>query len=166
MSTLSGVVLDLGPCPVEDAVEWSTFARRVMGHLRNDNADNAGSGWPDGGAGAEGVDDDTTRALFDGWTGLTGQWLDRADECERGDRPFRWSAEMEPERAEFLLDGLDRSLHSDRVRSFCSRDELDRQRPFTVLVVRSFLDGLMSESDCCRQYADQVSTSLRALLPD
>ena len=107
-----------------------------------------------------------TDDLLDLWSETIEQWSARARECRDRGQAFRWVAEVEPEMAEFLLAGLDRSLHSDRVRELCTDEEVERQRPFTVLVVRSFVDGLTSESEGCRQYADQVSTSLRGLLPD
>ncbi len=150
VSTLELVLLDLGPFPAEDALHWSTFARRIVAELRSS---------PD-------VDRAQNADLLDHWSATIDQWSDQASRCMAADLPFRWAAEVEPELAEFLLDGLDRSLHSPAVRELCTDSEVERQRPFTVLVVRSFIDGLASEGAGCRQYADQVTTSLRRLLPD
>lgn len=162
------MVLDLGPCPVEDAVDWSTFARRILGELRTGRGDGTGPG--DTGLGDTAPAEPTTPAehadLLDQWSALIDDWLERADVCERADQPFRWSTDIDPAQAEFLLAGLDRSLHSAAVRSLCTSEDVERQRPFTVVVVRGFIDGLASESECCRQYADQVSVSLQGLLPD
>lgn len=144
------MVLDLGPCPAEDALSWSKFARRIVVELRS----------------APGFDRAASGDLLDLWSRTIDQWSNHANGCAKADRPFRWAAEVEPEMAEFLLDGLDRSLHSTAVRELCTDAEVERQRPFTVLVVRSFIDGLATEGDGCRQYADQVTTSLRGLLPD
>lgn len=127
------------------------FARRIVAELRS-------APGPDQPA----ASDD----LLELWTRTIEQWNEQARWCRRQDRPFRWVSELDPEMAEFLLAGLDRSLHSERVRDLCTDEEIARQRPFTVLVIRSFVDGLTSESEGCRQYADQVSTSLRRLLPD
>ncbi len=144
------MVLDLGPCSAEDALDWSKFARRIVVELRSSpDFDRASSG-----------------DLLEVWSKTIDQWSDQASRCVESDQPFRWASDVEPEMAEFLLDGLDRSLHSPAVRQLCTDDEVARQRPFTVLVVRSFIDGLASEGDGCRQYADQVTTSLRGLLPD
>ena len=144
------MLLDLGPCPAQDALRWSTFARRLVAEIGT-TADLDRAGATD---------------LLGAWSTLIDDWFDRATACEDADEPFRWASDVEPEMAEFLLDGLDRSLHSPVVRDLCTDDEIERQRPFTVLVVRSFIDGLAAESDGCRQYADQVSTSLHRLLPD
>ncbi len=150
VSTLELVLLDLGPFPAEDALHWSKFARRIVVELRSS---------PE-------VDRVQTADLLDQWSATIDQWSDQASRCVAAELPFRWAADVEPELAEFLLDGLDRSLHSPAVRQLCTDSEIERQRPFTVLVVRSFIDGLASEGAGCRQYADQVTTSLRGLLPD
>lgn len=150
MTTLDAVLLDLGPFPAEDALHWSKFARRIVIELRSS---------PD-------VDRATTMDLLDQWSDTIDQWSDQANRCVAADLPFRWASDVEPEMAEFLLAGLDRSLHSQAVRQLCTEAEIERQRPFTVLVLRSFIDGLASEGEGCRQYADQVTTSLRGMLPD
>lgn len=126
------------------------FARRIVVELRSS---------PDL---APTVSDD----LLDLWSGTIDEWSAAADHCRRTGRPFRWMSEVDPEQAEFLLAGLDRSLHSPELRRLCTDEEVAQQLPFTVLVLRSFIDGLASESDCCRQYADHVSVSLQGLLPD
>ena len=144
------MVLDLGPCPAEDALSWSKFARRIVVELRSS---------PD-------FDRATSGVLLDLWSRTIDQWSDQARSCAEADRPFRWATDVEPEMAEFLLDGLDRSLHSSAVRQLCTDDEVERQRPFTVLVVRSFVDGLATEGAGCQQYADHVTASLQGLLPD
>ncbi len=144
------MVLDLGPCPAEDALDWSMFARRIVVELRS-SPDLAPAVSPD---------------LLDLWSTTIDQWSAAAADCRRGGRPFRWASEVDPELAEFLLAGLDRGLHSPELRLLCTDDEIERQLPFTVLVLRSFIDGLASESDGCRQYADHVAVSLQGLLPD
>lgn len=150
MTTLDAVLLDLGPSPAEDALLWSKFARRIVVELRTSpDFDRAASG-----------------DLLEQWSLTIDQWSDQATRCHQAGLPFRWVSEVEPEMAEFLLDGLDRSLHSAAVRELCTDAEVEGQRPFTVLVARSFIDGLAAEGAGCRQYADQVTASLRGLLPD
>lgn len=144
------MVLDLGPCPAEDALSWSKFARRIVVEVRSS---------PD-------VGETVPSGLLESWSTTIEQWSDAAARCHEANRPFRWVSEVEPEMAEFLLDGLDRCLHSPSVRDLCTEEEVARQRPFTVMVIRSFVDGLASEGEGCQQYADQITTSLRGLLPD
>ena len=144
------MLLDLGPCPAEDALSWSKFARRIVVELRSDPT----------------VGETVPPGLLESWSDTIDQWCDHANRCREAGEPFRWASEVEPEMAEFLMAGLDRSLHSTTVRELCTEDEIDRQRPFTILVVRSFLDGLNAEGEGYRQYADQVTTSLRRMLPD
>lgn len=144
------MVLDLGPCPAEDALSWSKFARRIVVEIRSS---------PD-------VGDEVTPALLDSWSAMIERWCETATGCNEAGRPFRWVSEIEPEMAEFLMDGLDRCLHSPSIQQLCTEDEIVRQRPFTILVVRSFVNGLASEGEGCLQYADQIMTSLGGLLPD
>ncbi len=144
------MVVDLGPSPAEDAMAWSKFARRVMVELRSDPGNDR---W---------VADD----LVSMWSTTVDGWLDEAVRCQDQQRPFRWSEEMEPEVAEFLLDGLDRCLRSPILRDVCTPAELRRQRPFTVLVVRGFVESLAAEGKGCKHYTDQIETSLAGLLAD
>jgi len=141
------MVLELGPCPAEDALSWSKFARRIVVELRTSPT------------GHSFISND----VLELWATTLEEWFRTAGACDR-DEPFRWSSEVEPAVAEFLLDGLDRCLHSDAVLDLCTEEELERQRPFTKLVVGAFVTGLVAEGDACQHYADQVLTSLGNLL--
>lgn len=142
------MVLELGPCPAEDALSWSKFARRIVVELRT-----SPTGHPF-----------VSAEVLELWSRTLEEWFAIASRSEG--EPFRWVRDVEPEVAEFLLDGLDRCLHADMVRDLCTPEEIEQQRPFTALVVRTFVDGLAAEGDGCRHYADQVLTSLGSLLDD
>lgn len=141
-------MLELGPCPAEDALSWSKFARRIVVELRTSS-----TGHPF-----------VSAELLELWSHTLEEWFGIARNSNG--EPFRWVHDVEPEVAEFLLDGLDRCLHAETVLDLCTPEEIERQRPFTALVVRTFVDGLAAEGDGCRHYADQISTSLGNLLDD
>ncbi len=143
------MVLELGPCPAEDVVRWSKFARRIVIELRSN---------PDF--------DEVPPDVVDLWARTLDEWTSEAASLPDQDSPFRWTSELEPEVAEFLLHGLDRCLHSPTVMSWVTPDEAREQRMFTMQVVRAFVDCLAAEGHGCQQYADQILTSLSELLAD
>ena len=82
------------------------------------------------------------------------------------DQPFRWSGQLEPEVVEFMLDGLDRCVHSPTVMGWVTPQDALEQRAFTTMVIRAFVDSLNAECSSCRHYVDQVLVSLGSLLED
>lgn len=144
-------MLEVGPCPTEDVLRWSKFARRILAELRTTSE-----------AGRLVSND-----VVDLWSQTLDDWSATAQAASaEPDRPFRWTGELEPEVAEFLLDGLDRCLHSPTVMSWVTPAEAEEQRAFTTLVVRAFVDGLSAEGRSCRHFADQIHVSLGNLLDD
>jgi hypothetical protein len=78
-----------------------------------------------------------------------------------GKETFRWSRPLDIEVAEFLLHGLERSLTSRRLMARITPEESAAQRPFTLHVIRAFVDGLVGEGQTHEHYADQVRASFR-----
>lgn len=145
------MVIELGPCAADDVLRWSKFARRILVELRTTEDEDQAVVSPD---------------VLELWSRTLDEWSGRAVESANHDAPFRWSSEVEPEVAEFLLHGLDKCLHSPRVMGWVTPAEAEEQRAFTMLVVRSFVDGLAAEGEGCRHFADQILTSLQDLLQD
>lgn len=144
-------MLELGPCPVEDVAKWSRFVRRILVELRS----------------TPGYEDLVSPDVVTLWSRTIDDWAQRAESiaAEPG-QPFRWSGQLEPEVVEFLLDGLDRCLHSPMVMGWVTAEDAEEQRAFTTIVVRAFVDSLNAECSSCRHYADQVLVSLGGLLDD
>lgn len=137
------MVLELGPCPADDVLRWSKFARRILVELRSNDL-------------AERV---VSTDVVDLWSRTLDEWSDEAAGLA-DDVTFRWSTDLEPEVAEYLLHGLERCLHSPTVRGWIRPEEAREQRMFTMQVVRAFVDGLQAEGRGCQQYADQIMASL------
>lgn len=142
------MVLELGPCPAEDVLRWSKFARRIVIELRST---------PE-------YDELVSPDVVDLWAQTLDEWASQAKSLSGQDSPFRWTSELEPEVVEFLLHGLDRCLHSPAVMSWVTPQEAEEQRMFTMRVVQAFVDGLSAEGHGCQHYADQILTSLSDLL--
>ena len=143
------MVLELGPWSANDVVRWSKLARRIVVELRsNDDVD--------------AVPPDVVNL----WARTLDEWIADATNRVEEDLPFRWTAELEPEMAEYLLHGLHRCLLSPVVMSWITANEAEEQRAFTTLVVRAFTDSLSAQGHGCQEYADQVLSSLGALFKD
>ncbi len=144
------MLLELGPWPAEDVRSWSKFARRILVELRSREEELVS---PD---------------VVDLWSRIIDQWSGGGTEGPTGggsgDAPFRWSADLEPEVVEFLLNGLERCLRSETVMSWVRPDEAEAQRTFTTIVVQAFCDGLAAEGHGCRHYADEIMSSLSNLM--
>ncbi len=137
------MLVELGPCPAEEAEEWTKFARRFIIELRS-HPDATGLVSPD---------------VLNLWCHYIELWSSTATQAEADGRPFRWSEQIEPEVGEFMLHGLDRCLHSSFLRQAATPTEAATHKAFTMTVVRAFVDGLAAEGDACGHYVDQVLTS-------
>ncbi len=144
------MLLELGPCPATEADGWTRFARRLIIELRSD-PEAMSQVSPD---------------MVDLWGTYIDRWSDRAAKAEAEGTPFRWSEQIDPEVGEFLLHGLDRCLHSPFIREAATPDEAATHKPFTMTVVRAFVDGLATEGESCCHYVDQVLTSFSDVLDD
>lgn len=144
------MVLELGPCQADEVTDWVRFARRILLELR---------AVPES-------DQPVSPDVIELWSRTLDDWAATARSFEPGPEPFRWSDDFDPEVAEFLLHGLDRCLHSPVVMNWITPTEASRQQPFTMRVVRAFVDGLNTEGTSCRHYADQVTASLGRYMTD
>ncbi len=144
------MLLELGPCPASEAEGWTKFARRLIIELRSDPKAMSRVS-PD---------------MVDLWGTFIDRWSATAAEAESAGDPFRWSEQIEPEVGEFLLHGLDRCLHSPFIRQAATPVEAATHKPFTMTVVRAFVDGLSAEGASCCHYVDQVLTSFSDVLDD
>jgi len=135
------MLLELGPVEADDVQCWTRFARRMITELRTDPDDLAGIATDD---------------LLSQWATLIDEWaLVGAKQLQ-----FRWSQRIEPERAEFLIHGLDRCLHSTGLQTRVTSAEAATHLPFTMHIVRAFVDGLSADGEAHEQYGDQLLASV------
>lgn len=135
--------LEVGPVEAQQVRAWSKCMRRLVVELRL---------CPEGTGPV--IDSD----VLNGWTELSEEWAtSKADPqgC------LHWSAEMEPEKAEFLLHGLVSCASTDFLANALTDEEMETHKPFTIHVVKSFLDALAEDGHCDHNYLEQVRSSLR-----
>lgn len=144
------MVVELGPLPAADVLNWTKFGRRIAIELRAVPADNAV----------------VSGDVIDLWSQTLTTWASAAQQAVADGAPFRWSSEMEPAVVEFLLHGLDTCLHSKVVAAWVTETEAMEHRPVTIAIIRALVDELSIESTSCQHYVDQLLTSLAPLLTE
>lgn len=135
--------LRVGPVPVEEAGSWIKFARRVLVELNNTPSS----------------DELPTTAVVDLWSETIDQWSDIAEQAAINRVPFQVDSAYDPEFAEYLLHGLEQCLLSRTVATWISPTDAEQQLPFSLLVVRAFVEGLATEGQSAQHYIDQLMAS-------
>lgn len=140
------MLLELGPVDSGNVRQWTRFVRRVLCDLRVDPAGLGGVATPD-------------------FLDRCSQSLDRWEhEAALAGTEFRWSQDIEPELAEYMLHGIERCMNSPQVTGRVTDAERQIHRPFTLHVVQALVDGLSAEGRCSEHLCDQVRASLGAEL--
>ncbi len=132
--------LEVGPVPAAEADSWIKFARRILIELKSTPS----------------VDDLPAADAVDLWSQTIDAWSNIARQATVGAKPFRVSSTYEPEFAEYLLHGLEQCLLSRTVAEWVRPEEAKQQLPFTLMVVRAFVEGLASEGHSAQHYVDQI----------
>ncbi len=137
------MLLEVGPVEAQQVRDWSKCMRRLVIELRL---------CPEGTGPV--VDSDVLNC----WTELGEEWAALAPDPKGC---MRWSAEMEPEKAEFLLHGLVSCVSTDFLAKALTDEEKAMHKPFTIHVVKSFIDALTEDGHCDRNYLEQIRSGLR-----
>lgn len=138
-----GMELEVGPISADEAGSWIKFARRILIEL-NSTPPSGELPSPD---------------VVDQWSQTIDQWSDIAQAAIAAETPFRVSASYEPEFGEYLLHGLEQCLLSPIVAEWVRPEEAELQLPFTLMVVRAFVEGLATEGRSAQHYIDQILAS-------
>jgi hypothetical protein len=135
--------VEVGPVEAQQVRAWSKCMRRLVIELRL---------CPEGTGPV--IDSD----VLNGWTELSEEWA----ALEAGPEGcLRWSADIEPEKAEFLLSGLVSCANTDFLAHALTDEEKATHKPFTIHVVKTFIDALTKDGNCDHNYLEQVRSSLR-----
>lgn len=134
------MLVELGPVSATQVQGWTRFARRLVAELRTDPDD------------LEGVVCDD---FLDQWSHLIDEWATVAT----ADDTFRWSKSLDTEVADFLLHGFVRCYRSPGLANHITDGEVAAHQPFTVHIIRAFLDGLAVEDRSYEHYTDEVRAS-------
>jgi len=135
--------LEVGPVEAQQVRAWSKCMRRLVIELRL---------CPEGTGPV--IDSDVLK----GWTDLGEEWEALEPDPEGC---LRWSAEIEPEKAEFLLHGLVSCASTDFLENALTDEEKAAHKPFTIHVVKNFIGALAEDGHCDQNYLEQIRSSLR-----
>lgn len=134
--------LDVGPVAPASAVAWIDWVDEVLGELRNEPPTTVS----------------LPAAVFDDIGGYLEQWMPRT---RIPDKPFRWHAEIDPDKLEYLvhaLFNLDTRLLADAQRGERPGSP-EEGRLFYLVLVRALLHALEAESPARAAFVDQLRSS-------
>ena len=134
--------LEIGPVAPASAVAWMDWADRVFGELRNEPPTAVS----------------LPTAVFDDVGSYLAQWMPQTRTI---DTPFRWHAEIDPDRLEYLvhaLFNLDTQLLAEAERGERSSSPAEG-RTFYLVLVRALLHALETESSGRAAFVDQIRSS-------
>jgi len=132
------MLVELGPSAADVVLSWTKCARRVSLELTSG-----------GDLVLSGAD---TGDWFKYWSGLLDSWSDAAVETQ----VFVWAEDIDAEVAGFVVHGMERLLRCPLLPSCVTRQEIDTQAPFTIHVLRSFLNALSAEGPAFKHHAEEV----------
>lgn len=134
--------LDVGPVAPASAVAWIDWADEVFAELRNEPPTRVS----------------LPAAVFEDLGGYLEQWMPRTRSV---DKPFRWRAEIDPDKLEYLvhaLFNLDTRLLAEARRG--ERPSCPEEgRLFYLVLVRALLHALEAESPARAAFVDQLRSS-------
>ncbi|HUR22678.1 MAG TPA: hypothetical protein VMZ73_02280 [Acidimicrobiales bacterium] len=134
--------LDVGPVAPASAVAWMDWAEEVFGELRNEPPTRVS----------------LPAAVFDDIGGYLEQWMPHTRVV---DRPFRWQAEIDPDKLEYLVHALFKL--DTRLLAEAQRGERpgspEEGRLFYLVLVRALLHALEVESPTRAAFVDQLRSS-------
>ncbi len=96
--------------------------------------------------------------LLDAWSQLIDRWSTLATP----DEMFRWSSAIDDDLVEYLLHGLEQCLKIGDVTHLLTRDDIDRNREFTIHLIDSMIGALQIEGRRCEHFADEMKELLAA----
>ncbi len=138
----------LGPVKATDMAAWLRFSRRITCDLRTDPGDMASDA-------ALGQVREWNR-LLDEWSaelepGRSGNTL-----LSTGDASFNWDGDFDPDRAEYLMHAMQKTIHSATVNKLVTPDDLRQHGWLTLHVMQRFIESLVTEGAAHEEYVDQL----------
>lgn len=138
------VLIQLGPVQASDVDGWLRFTRRVISDLRTQPG---------------GLPTDDARMRVAEWSSLIDEWDAALAETEP-DEDFVWRGSIDPDRAEFLLFALQRSLSSEAVAESAGPEDMQNHGWFTLHVMQRFIVGLENEGRAHAEYVEQLRAKM------
>ncbi|NNF55861.1 MAG: hypothetical protein HKN03_15645 [Acidimicrobiales bacterium] len=138
----------IGPVKTTDMAEWLRFSRRIGCDLRTDPGDMASH---------------SALGQVREWNKLLDEWAEELESGEPGDSllasddgSFNWDGEFDPDRAEYLMHSMQKTIHSATVHKLVTADDLRKHGWLTMHVMQRFIESLASEGAAHEEYVDQL----------
>lgn len=138
----------LGPVKATDMAAWLRFSRRITCDLRTDPGDMAS---------------DAALGQVREWNRLLDEWSEElqpatsdAFRVTTGDANFNWDGDFDPERAEYLMHSMQKTIHSATVNKLVTPDDLRKHGWLTLHVMQRFIESLATEGAAQEEYVDQL----------
>ena len=131
--------VEIGPVSSASARAWMAYATKMLAVLR---------ALPE---------PQLPPQALDGFESLLDEWRPIVE----SDKPFRWSADEDPERAKYLLNALYRAGTIIRAEAASGHAQFRPQAAdeFHVLLVQEVLDALERESEADAQFVDGLRSA-------
>ena len=135
----------LGPVKSADMAAWLRFSRRITCDLRTDPGDMAS---------------DAALSQVREWNRLLDEWSEELDPGRSGDTlgdaSFNWDGDFDPDRAEYLMHSMQKTIHSATVNKLVTSDDLRKHGWLTLHVMQRFIESLVTEGAAHEEYVDQL----------
>lgn len=135
----------LGPLEAAEMDGWLRFARRVLCDLRTEPGD---------------MDSRYAASLLSEWCTLIDSWnhvlINRSPDTDH----FVWEDTLEPDKAEYLLHSLQKTLHSATVAAWVSPEDLQAHGIVTLHIMQRLIDALESEGTAHHEYVEQLRSEV------
>jgi hypothetical protein len=142
----SSMVVHVGPVESKQMEGWLRFARRVLCDLRTEPGD---------------MESRFSQNLLTEWNKLIDQWSATLSTIHKDGEPeFMWRGELEPDKVEYLLHSLQRTLHSATVAAWVTPEDLEKHGLVTYHIMQRLTDSLESEGTAHVEYVEQLRSEV------
>lgn len=138
----------MGPVKANDMAAWLRFSRRITCDLRTDPGDMAS---------------DAAMGQVREWNRLLDEWSEalipgRSGDQRHpaGDASFNWDGDFDPDRAEYLIHSMQKTIHSATVNKLVTPNDLREHGWLTLHVMQRFIESLATEGAAHEEYVDQL----------
>ncbi len=140
------MLVHVGPVESKQMEGWLRFARRVVCDLRTAPGD---------------MDSRVSPNLLTEWNKLIDQWSAKLSTNDKSDKTeFMWHGELDPDKVEYLLHSLQRTLHSATMAAWVTPDDLKSHGLVTFHIMQRFIDSLESEGNAHVEYVEQLRSEV------
>ncbi len=138
----------MGPVKANDMAAWLRFSRRITCDLRTDPGDMAS---------------DAAMGQVREWNRLLDEWSEALIPVQSGDQrhaagdaSFNWDGDFDPDRAEYLIHSMQKTIHSATVNKLVTPNDLREHGWLTLHVMQRFIESLATEGAAHEEYVDQL----------